>query len=77
MVLQQLQDLLAGIYDLPMQHCVYDFLFTERERLPQTLRESTPTSSCWYSMRAARLRWGCFSIRSCSSAWRWPIRSRH
>src|ERR1700733_12155960 len=40
MVLQQLQDLLAGIYDLPMQHRVYDFLFTERERLPQTLRES-------------------------------------
>ena len=40
MVLQQLQDLLAGIYDLPMQHCVYDFLFTERERLPQTLRDS-------------------------------------
>jgi hypothetical protein len=40
MVLQQLQDLLAGIYDLPMQHQVYDFLFTERERLPQTLRES-------------------------------------
>ena len=40
MVLQQLQDLLSGIYDLPLQHCVYDFLFTERERLPQTLRES-------------------------------------
>src|SRR5580658_7681417 len=40
MVLQQLQDLLAGIYDLPMQHRVYDFLFTERERLPQTLRDS-------------------------------------
>jgi hypothetical protein len=40
MVLQQLQDLLSGIYDLPLQHCVYDFLFTERERLPQTLRDS-------------------------------------
>jgi hypothetical protein len=40
MVLQQLQDLLSGIYDLPLQHRVYDFLFTERERLPQTLRDS-------------------------------------
>ena len=40
MVLQQLQDLLAGIYDLPVQYKVYDFLFTERERLPQTVRES-------------------------------------
>src|ERR1700684_4607203 len=41
MVLQQLQDLLAGIYDLPMQYKVYDFLFTERERLPQTVRDSS------------------------------------
>ena len=40
MVLQQLQELLSGIYDLPLQHRVYDFLFTERERLPQTVRDS-------------------------------------
>ena len=40
MVLQQLQDLLAGIYDLPMQYKVYDFLFTERDRLPCTVRDS-------------------------------------
>jgi len=40
MVLQQLQDLLSGIYDLPTDYRVYDFLFTERERLPQALRES-------------------------------------
>lgn len=40
MVLQQLQGLLAGIYDLPLQYNVYDFLFTERERLPETLRDS-------------------------------------
>jgi hypothetical protein len=40
MVLQQLQDLLAGIYDLPMQYQVYDFLFTERDRLPRTVRDS-------------------------------------
>lgn len=40
MVLQQLQTLLAGIYDLPIQYDVYDFLFTERERLPRRLRDS-------------------------------------
>ena len=40
MVLQQLQDLLAGIYDLPTDYRVYDFLFTERERLPSPVRES-------------------------------------
>jgi hypothetical protein len=40
MVLQQLQEMLAGIYDLPVHYKVYDFLFTERERLPQTVRES-------------------------------------
>jgi hypothetical protein len=40
MVLQQLQDLLAGIYDLPLPYNVYDFLFTERERLPRTVRDS-------------------------------------
>ena len=40
MVLQQLQDLLAGIYDLPLQYKVCDFLFTERERLPNTVRDS-------------------------------------
>src|ERR1039457_5071906 len=31
MVLQQLQDLLAGIDDLPLQYKVYDFLFTVRD----------------------------------------------
>ena len=35
MMLQRLQDLLAGIYDLPMEYRVDDFLFTERARLPQ------------------------------------------
>ncbi len=40
MVLQQLQGLLAGIYDVPLSYNVYDFLFTERERLPQRIRES-------------------------------------
>jgi hypothetical protein len=40
MLLQQLQDLLAGIYDLPTEYSVYDFLFTERERLPSSARET-------------------------------------
>jgi hypothetical protein len=40
MLLQQLQDLLAGIYDLPVPYSVDDFLFTEREHLPETVRES-------------------------------------
>lgn len=40
MMLQGLQDLLAGIYDLPMEYRVDDFLFTERARLPQGARES-------------------------------------
>jgi hypothetical protein len=40
MVLQQLQDLLAGIYDLPVPYKVDDFVFTERERLPCGVRDS-------------------------------------
>lgn len=40
MVLQQLQGLLSGIYDLPLCYDVYDFLFTDRERLPPGARDS-------------------------------------
>ncbi len=40
MELQPLQDLLAGIYDLPTEYCVADFLFTERERLPGAVRRT-------------------------------------
>ncbi len=39
-LLQPMQDMLAGIYDLPTEYRVYDFLFTERERLPAPLRAS-------------------------------------
>jgi hypothetical protein len=39
-LLQPMQDLLAGIYDLPTDYRVDDFLFTERERLPAALRAS-------------------------------------
>lgn len=40
MVLRQLQDLLAGIYDLPVAYDVYDFLFTDRDRLPAGARDA-------------------------------------
>jgi hypothetical protein len=40
MVLQQLQDLLSDIYDLPLPYRVDDFLFTERAQLPATVRDS-------------------------------------
>jgi hypothetical protein len=39
-VLRQLQDLLAGIYDLPLAYDVYDFLFTDRGRLPEGARDA-------------------------------------
>jgi len=39
-LLQQMQGLLAGIYDVPLSYNVYDFLFTDRERLPHSIRES-------------------------------------
>lgn len=34
MVLRQLQELLAGIYDVDVSHDVYDFLVTDRRSLP-------------------------------------------
>jgi hypothetical protein len=40
MVLQQIQDRLADIYDLPMDYRVDDFLFTERAQLPCDVRDS-------------------------------------
>lgn len=39
-LLQPMQDLLAGIYDLPTEYRVQDFLFTERDHLPAALRAS-------------------------------------
>jgi hypothetical protein len=40
MLLQPLQDMLAGIYDLSMAYRVDDFLVTERERLPPCVRDT-------------------------------------
>lgn len=38
MLLKRLQDLIGGIYDVPIAHDVYDFLVTDRMRLPAAAR---------------------------------------
>ena len=38
MILRQLQELIGGIYDVPLAHDVYDFLVTDRGRLPAAVR---------------------------------------
>lgn len=40
MMLQALQNLLGGIYDVPLTHHVDEFLLTDRSRLPRALRAS-------------------------------------
>ncbi len=42
MILRQIQDLIGGIYDVSIAHDVYDFLVTDRCRLPSPVR-SHPT----------------------------------
>ena len=37
-MLRALQDLLAEIYDVPLQHDVAEFLLTDRSRLPESAR---------------------------------------
>jgi hypothetical protein len=39
-MLQALQRLLAGIYDVPLTHDVAEFLLTDRERLPESVQAS-------------------------------------
>jgi hypothetical protein len=41
MVLRQMQRLLGGIYDVDVTHDVYDYLVTDRMRLPACARETT------------------------------------
>jgi hypothetical protein len=36
MILRHIQEFIGGIYDVPIAHDVYDFLVTERTRLPQS-----------------------------------------
>jgi hypothetical protein len=39
MILRRIQELIGGIYDVPIAHDVYDFLVTERARLPPPARQ--------------------------------------
>ena len=39
-MLQSLQNLLAVIYDVPVEHDVAEFLLTDRSRLPESARAS-------------------------------------
>ncbi len=39
MILRHLQELIGGIYDVSIAHDVYDFLVTDRRRLPPPVRE--------------------------------------
>ncbi|HEY0767617.1 MAG TPA: hypothetical protein VGD47_06645 [Steroidobacteraceae bacterium] len=41
MLLSRLQDLIGGIYDVSIAHDVYDFLVTDRARLPHGARSGT------------------------------------
>lgn len=43
MILKQLQDLIGDIYDVSIVHDVYDFLVTDRQRLPAAARPNAAT----------------------------------
>jgi hypothetical protein len=43
MILKRLQDLIGGIYDVSISHDVYDFLVTDRSRLPAAAHPRGPT----------------------------------
>jgi hypothetical protein len=43
MILKQLQDFIGDIYDVSVSHDVYDFLVTDRQRLPPAARTDGPT----------------------------------
>lgn len=40
MILRRIQELIGGIYDVPIAHDVYDYLVTERTTLPPSARAS-------------------------------------
>lgn len=40
MILRQIQQLIGGIYDVSLAHDVYDFLVTDRSRLPASARSA-------------------------------------
>ena len=43
MILRRLQDFIGGIYDVSVSHDVYDFLVTDRDRLPAAARTDKAT----------------------------------
>ncbi|MBS0417363.1 MAG: hypothetical protein JSR66_06600 [Proteobacteria bacterium] len=43
MILKRLQDFIGDIYDVSIAHDVYDFLVTDRQRLPPEVRTHGPT----------------------------------
>jgi hypothetical protein len=43
MILKRLQDFIGDIYDVSIAHDVYDFLVTDRSRLPAAARTGVPT----------------------------------
>jgi hypothetical protein len=43
MILRRLQDFIGDIYDVSISHDVYDFLVTDRQRLPAAARTQGPT----------------------------------
>jgi len=43
MILRRLQDFIGDIYDVSISHDVYDFLVTDRQRLPAAVRNHGPT----------------------------------
>src|SRR5213082_2396274 len=54
MLLSRLQDLIGGIYDVRIAHDVYDFLVTDRERLPRedplTRLHAGNVADCWTAL---------------------------
>jgi hypothetical protein len=60
MLLRQLQDLLAGIYDVPVDFDVRDFLTTDRRALPEGVRESGTDEQLLVQPRAGELALSLF-----------------
>ncbi len=60
MVVRQLQDLLAGIYDVPLAYDVEQFLLTERSALPEDLRASSTDEQLLVADGGAELSLGLF-----------------
>jgi hypothetical protein len=60
MLLRQLQDLIAGIYDVPVDCDVRDFLTTDRRQLPQAVRDSGTDEQLLVQPRAGELAMSLF-----------------